>query len=607
MSFRVLVFAVLGVGLLGTVRAQPDPSIAVDAGARPSTVGPNGTVTFTLRVEGASLSAIDPPGVPPTRNLVPQQQTPSTHRTLSIQDGTFRRTVSFEWTFRPQQNGEARILPVDVVVNGERYTTREIRIDVAASPDQNTRSGRRSLDDPPAATDSKAWDDARLTSRSLFLRGRPSAETVYRNEQVVVEYRLFFRPHVRLRRSRMADAWDAPGFWREDLNVSSRPVPRTTTVRGRTYKTIVLKRVALFPTRAGALRVDPLRVETEAQGGQNGLRGRYEGVTLASDPLTIRVRSLPSAAPPAFDGAVGQFTMDVRVETDSVAVGAGTDLTVRVQGTGNLTTMSPPILEMSPPLDAYGPEVDTEIDRSGRSVRGTKTFTYTLVPQRSGRRRLPPVTFSYFDPERKRYETLHSDPVVLWATGEAEPTAGSLTGEGFPVGDVAGLITDGVQWTRTNASPLHRQRWPYGVLLVPILLAVGGIVYRRRLHVPEPEAPSDHPGEDRTRLEQARRHHRNDRVREFYHTLEETVRTVLAERLGLPPDAPRIQLHRQLEQHRVPDADREALRSLFDTCDQAQFGPDDPAAPTRKNVLDRAEALLRRLEHALPKSTPRAT
>ncbi len=597
---RVVCLLAAALLLVGGVHAQASGTVRVEARAQPSPVGADGRVTFTLRIEGAARTAVETPSPPPTRNLVLQERTPSTEESLSFEDGQAQRSITYKWTYRPLRAGTARIEPATVQVRGEQYTTGEIRIRVLP-PSAQTPSA--SQDGAGAQDEAEARAAAQIGRRSLFIRGRSSARTVYQNEQVTVEYRLFFRPDMRLRRSRMADAWDAPGFWREELDVSSRPVPETQRAFGQSYKTIVLKRVALFPTRPGALRIRPLRIETEAQGAGQAFRGRYEALTLASEPMDIEVRPLPPGAPSIFEGAVGRFSLESRLGADSVAVGRGREVAVRVQGAGNLPMVSAPSVDAPSDVAVYGPEIENDLDRNGEAVRGSKTFTYTLVPRASGRHVVPPIRFAYFNPGSRRYETAQTDSVVLRASGAAEPVATSRTGEGLPVGDIAGLITTNVRWTRPDSPPLYRRWAAYGLVLGPVVLALGGIAYRRRWawSVPstpsEDEAPADPLADVHAHLREAERHGADARAR--YQALERAVRTFLAIRLGVAPDCARPRLDDHLARHAVPAADREALRELLDACDRAQFTPEAPADASM-NVLNHTRALLRRLDNALP-------
>ncbi len=629
-----LVAVLMGSVLLfgGSAWAQSDEAVSITAEAVPSEVGTAGTVTFQIAVRGAPLSKIETPDPPSTTNLALQEATPVTQRKLSFDSGQLQRRVIFKWRYRPMRVGVGRIQPVTVRVNQEAHETSEIRVRIV---DQSQHTPRRSQTRPsptgrtpdradrPQSDNSGAPPDANediseegLSPRDVFIRARASRDTAYQNQQVTAEYRLFFRPNVRLRKSRMASAWDAPGFWREELDVEAQPIPETTRMYGRSYKSIVLKRVALFPTRPGRLTVDPIRIKTEVRAAlemgardEGRLRSHYEPMTLSSETLVIQARPLPPDAPEAFDGAVGQFALTTAVSSDSVGVGNGIELTARIRGQGNLATVPPPLVEVPSDFARYEPAVETTMERSDSTVRGEKTFTYTIVPRANGDYVLPPVQFAYFDPAADRYEQLRSSPTSLRVTGEASRRAVGQMGNGLPIGDIAGPMEADAQWIRTDRAPLYAQPWAYAALLGPLVLAAGAVAYRRRRpdaadDQAEGAAPLEHAQQ---RLQAARTHLRTDDGEAFYRALEQALLRFLEQRLDLPCSAPRMttdEFDRMLREHEVSSSDRTALCDLLETCNQAQFGPSEPPPNAREEILTQAEALLPRLDEALAESEP---
>lgn len=606
----------IGGGLLlggGSAWAQSGQSVSIAAEATPSEVGTAGTVTFAINVRGVPLSAIETPEPPPTTNLALQDDTPVTQRKLSFDSGRLQRRITFKWRYRPLRIGVGRLDPVSVRIDGEAYETDEVRVRIVDQA-QRGRASRlqRAAPRRSAPSSGAASTQPELAPRDVFIRATASADTAYQNQQVTVEYRLFFRPNVRLRRSHMADAWDAPGFWREELDVASRILPDTRRLHGRAYKSIVLKRVALFPTRPGRLTVDPMQIETEARaepelGARNErpARSYYEPMSLTSERLVVHAKALPAGAPDAFDGAVGHFSMDTEVSRDSVAVGTGIEVRARIQGGGNLATVSPPLVDVPSDFVRYDPTVDTHIERSDSTIRGQKTFTYTMVPKANGDYVLPPVRFSYFDPEAERYETLRSAPTPLRVTGERAARAVGEMRDGLPIGDIAGPMSANGAWVSIDRGPLYAQPWAYAVLLAPLALAAGAVAYRRRRgHEAAKTDEGAGAALDRAqqRLQVAEQRLRNEDGEPFYRALEETMLTFLDQRLDLPRPVPRMTadaIERELRRHEVPAADRTALRELIDTCTQAQFGPSEPSTDARAATLQQAQALLPRLDESL--------
>jgi hypothetical protein len=215
------------------------------------------------------------------------------------------------------------------------------------------------------------------------------------------------------------------------------------------------------------------------------------------------------------------------------------------------------------------------------------------------------VRFAYFDPDAGRYETRRSEPAALRVTGDVLPRATGQTGEGLPIGDIAGLMTQTARWVRPDPPPLHARPWPYVALLVPVVLAAGGVAYRRRERAgPSPSDPSAAALDAaRARLHDAQRHLAADADRPFYRAVERGVLAFLDERLALPRSASGMTgaaIDRHLAHNGVPRSEREALRSLLATCNEAQFAPTAPPADAREATLDHARDLLRRLDDALP-------
>lgn len=587
------------------VHAQSD--VEVEASTDRMEVGTESVVTYKITVRGVSPSAVETPEPPPTTNLVLNNPTPVTRRDLSFKSGKMGRAISFEWRFRPMRVGIARLRETDVVIDGEAYTTGEVRVRVVPQSQAPTASAgptgpdrQRPQDQTPAPLS--------LRTEDLFINVTASTDRVYQNEQAMIEYRLFFRPGIQLRHSRLASAWDANGFWREELDVASRPIPENDRVDGEIYRTIVLKRVAVFPTRTGSLNVDPLQIETEAYSADASRRrnrfrsqNRYEPVKLSSESIALDVLDLPDGAPPSFSGAVGSFSLEARVDADTARVGGTVRLRVTVKGSGNIATLQPPALDVPAAFDAYDPQVETEMDRAGSRVRGTKTFTYILVPGENGRYTLPPTTFSYFDPASERYVALVTEPIPLHVTGDAAPAALGTTGAGLPVGDIAGPMAS-PDLAAAPSEPLHRHVWPYVAFLLPLLLA-GGLIAVRGTR--ERSAPPARETAD-ARLEEAESLIRSEEAPEAYAMFERAVLGFIGDRTGVSVAGfSRDRLDGFLEDAGADRDHRDGLRELLDACDQARFGPVSPSRDAMQIALRRTRTLIRYFDDRLPDSADR--
>jgi hypothetical protein len=298
--------------------------------------------------------------------------------------------------------------------------------------------------------------------------------------------------------------------------------------------------------------------------------------------------------------------MTVEATPDSASVGDPVRLTVQVEGKGNLATLSPPVLDLPPGLQSYEPTVETDIERNESWIRGTKTFTHTLVPQSAGQYDLSSAAFSYFDPDAGRYETLRAEAPTVHVSGAPPARTVGRTGDGLPVNDITELAEgDRAEWVRTERWALHQRPWAYLALLLPLLIVGGGVAYRRwgeRSASPPETGPAPAPDTVPNRLQEARRHLQEGSDAAVYDAVGRALRRVLAERLGRegPNAVTRAVLDEQLPRHDVPDALQEALYEVLDRCDEARYAPSAVSAAPNE-VVDDAHAVLRGLDARLPR------
>lgn len=602
----VLAAALLAAGLAearpvaATAPRQPaalsSSSVEVQAKVQRGTVGRGEDVVYVLTVEGASLAEIEFPEAPSASGLVPESRQPQISQDVVYRNGQLQRTLAFRWTYRPQRTGQLQFMPVTFTAAGERYRTETVSV--------------RVLRQPPPASSGKDDAHSAASSDNIFIEAALSDSTIYRGEQTTVTYRLFYRQGLQLRQSRLAGSWDAPGFWREELDVPSRPDVGTTRRDGEAYKSLLLKRVALFPTRTGRLTLSPLEIETRARqsGRSQGLLGRLfssgrsREISVVSDSVHLRARPLPGGAPASFRGAVGRFRMDRSRASASreVRVGDAVELRLEISGYGNLATVeAPPLDDVPDGLETYPPDSRLDIDREGRRVRGSKTFTYTLVPRERGTYRIPSLAFSYFAPEAERYRTLRTDAVTIRATGSARELAAS-SGNALPPGDLAGPLTERPAWTRPGRSPLYRRVWPYAALGGSALLAAGLLAWRRRRAREDGRPPEAHPTAQK-RLREARHHLDENRPRAFYEETERALRAFVGQRLEMPATGQtRHQLRDGFARTGVAGATQDQFFALLDECERARFAPTPPNREATATASDRAHRLVADLDEALP-------
>lgn len=154
---------------------------------------------------------------------------------------------------------------------------------------------------------------------------------------------------------------------------------------------------------------DPNFIQNFMSGGF----GSSEKKVLKSKPISIRVKPLPSGAPESFNGAVGSYSMRSIVEKGNYKEGEPLNFTVTVSGTGNLKSVTTPKFPESADFKVFDTQVSSTQNKTNDRVGGKKVFTYLIVPRSHGRKTIPSLRFSYFDPSSGHYYTLNTKAVEI--------------------------------------------------------------------------------------------------------------------------------------------------------------------------------------------------
>ena len=123
------------------------------------------------------------------------------------------------------------------------------------------------------------------------------------------------------------------------------------------------------------------------------------------------VLPIPSKGRPLdYRGAVGRYR--IITQTDAEAVDAGDPVTLRIGilGDGRMDLVqAPPLSELSKLTASF----KVEDPLAGFVKDYTKLFETTIRPRSPSVTEIPPIPFSFFDPEKEAFETVYSDPIPL--------------------------------------------------------------------------------------------------------------------------------------------------------------------------------------------------
>ncbi|MCB0362808.1 MAG: BatD family protein, partial [Bdellovibrionales bacterium] len=183
---------------------------------------------------------------------------------------------------------------------------------------------------------------------------------------------------------------------KEEIDLATRLDFQNEVVNGEVYKRALLVSYALFPIKPGKAIIDPYKAKCAVMVSSGFGFGRQYYFTKASKPLDIEVLPIPAEGrPPDYAGAVGKFSVRAEISEKSVPVNQPITLKVRFDGKGNGKLITLPKLNLPPTVEIYDTKTESKFFKNGQSY---KEFEVLLIPREAGELRIPPLTFSLFDP-----------------------------------------------------------------------------------------------------------------------------------------------------------------------------------------------------------------
>lgn len=387
------------------------------------TQGASFSVSFALQAEssGKNFTAPDFKGF-----TVLSGPNPSTQTSIQMINGSITKSIvsSYNYTLRGNDVGSFTIGAAAITVDGKVYKTNTLPIKVTAGS-SSQGSGQQGGSQQGTTTHTVNPD-----SKDIFVRAYPSKRNPYQGEQVIVTYKLFTKVGISSIRPKTGSTY--PGFWMQDLvDPNQRTVQREEVIDGVRHITAEIKKVALFPVRAGEVTVAPLILDvtaqyTKARQGGTGdpffdqfFNGMFQSVdnvelTVQSETIKLNVKPYPENHKPAtFKGATGNYTFTPELSSTNAKTNEAITLKFTVAGNGNIEMVELPEIKFPVDFEVYDPKINQNVKKNASGISGWKSFEYLIIPRAAGTFTIPAVPFSYFDPVQGIYKTSTSPEYTI--------------------------------------------------------------------------------------------------------------------------------------------------------------------------------------------------
>jgi hypothetical protein len=338
----------------------------------------------------------------------------STSQSMSVINGKTSVSVTYKYTLGPKRIGKFTIPPAKITYNGKTYLTEPIDIEVTSAqsaqslPYSNTNSlnGKRQNEranqsNPPG---------------KAFVKASVNKKTIYENEKLI--YKFSFYTNVDLVSNPEYFPPSFTGFW----NDGSKPKNRFEIIDGINYRVDEIETV-LYPIELGLKTIQPAKIKIAIMDFSSpddmddffslfSNMGRGQNKILETKPIDIEVVPLPKTNRPVdFSGAIGDFKISASLDKKQAQTSDPITLAVTVKGNGNMKSVTGVKFDSYEGFKKY----ETIVSNDSENVKEFKTI---FIPLASGSQEIPAVSISFFNPVKRKYETIKTFAQKVEVTGE---------------------------------------------------------------------------------------------------------------------------------------------------------------------------------------------
>lgn len=409
-------------------------------------------------------------------------------------DGKKSVTTRYTYLLAPLGRGKLRLPAATIVVNDKLMNSREAVVLVkdqqhvagaTPAPAVPQYQGGYSFEEKDEATYKDyvlkpGEDPLKKIRNSMFVKAIASKKKVYVGEPVLVSYKLY----TSLRsNSRVVKQPSFSGCSVSEMTTSEVQAD-IETVNGKKYRTFLFRKVQLFPLQPGVVTIGQASVDNTIEFVTSSAdlkklyydneQGQVHNITLSTEPYNIEVIPLPAAARTA---AVGDFQVFTKLKHDTIAANETNSLLVTISGRGNFKSVSEPEISWPEGIYHFDATETDEVDKLSFPVSGKRVYEIPFEASATGRIDIAPVRFSFFDPDKGKYQTVHSSPLQLTVTPAIKANLAGALKKDEEASDIQFLY-----------------------YILPLVFLMGGIVIwknrSRSQPVPVVSEPQDEPAEE---------------------------------------------------------------------------------------------------------------
>ena len=328
--------------------------------------------------------------------------------------------------------------------------------------------------------------------------------------------------------------------------------------------------------------------------------------TAKSNTVKIFSLDLPKEnVPSSFNGAVGEFSLNAKVDKSEVKANEPISLKLELSGTGNLPLVKIPEVNLPTGFEKYEPKVSDQLSRSSK-VGGKKIIEYLLVPRLPGKSTIPPIEFSFFNPTSKSYVTLTTSSFSINVLkGEGSADVAYVHKEGIKV------LGDDIRFVKTILGSIENRgelllftSGFWAAVVFPLFALVGLVVWKRRsdklsgnlqlLRYQRAEKMA------KSRLKTAKSFMSENKQIEFYDEISKALFGYLEDKLQIPKAELTLEaVVQKLQQASLKQEILDKLKNCVEKCEMIRFAPKEDGVGAMNQIYNDSANVIIEIEKTL--------
>ncbi len=522
-------------------------------------------------------------------------------------------TVTFNYTLMASKEGNYTLPSATIEVDGKQYKSNSATIRVLpadkASQAGNNRSGRDG---------SRRSSSTSISNDELFMRAILSKTTVYEQEAVLLTFKVYSAVNLN---SVSPGAIDIKDCLVQEVELPQNKSGNMEHYNGRNYIVYTWRQFVLFPQKSGEIEIPSIKFDAVAavetnmasadpfdfffNGGPRYLEVKKE---LHSPKLKLNVEALPAGRPEGFSGGVGQFSATTTLSTNELKANEAVTLRMVISGVGNMKLIKTPEVNFPESFEIYDPKVDNRFKLTNSGFQGSKVIEYLAIPRHAGEYTIPSVQFSYFNTDKKQYETITTESYTLSVAkgeGGSNETIASFVGK-----EELKLLGQDIRYIKNDnvklAKPGDYFFFSLGYWLcyiIPFLIFIAYIL----LHYKQMKENADisrlrTKKANRTavkRLKVAQKLLKENNKTEFYDEILKALWGYVSDKLSIPVSRlTKDNVAAELSAKSVSEEIISELENVLGECEFARYAPGDAAA-AMDNVYKKAMDIIDKMENSI--------